>query len=106
MNAKPFETVEEALFWAVEFSRRRYSPRTCGIFHFGLNRPCEIVDVFNAFRLAYDLRMISRLQYTLFQYAKEYGDLPPAPELYSLWDNMMSAVEPLLERKGIITKTD
>jgi hypothetical protein len=52
MTAQAFETAEEALYWAVEFSRRRDCPRTSGILHHGFKRPCEIIDVFNAFRLA------------------------------------------------------
>ncbi len=104
MTVRPFETAEEALYWAVEFSKRRHSPRASGWFMAGQNRPCEIVDVYNSFRTAYTSNMITKPQYTLFLYAKEYGDLPPNECLYPAWKKMMKVVEPLMVDKGIVVK--
>lgn len=106
MTVRPFETAEEALYWAVEFSKRRHSPRAFGLFDHGKNRPCEIVDVFNGFRTAYLEKKIDKLQYTIFLYAKKYGDLPPEPWLFPMWRKMMKDVEPLLAKKGIVVRVN
>ncbi len=102
---KAFETVEEALYWAVECSLYRHSPRMAGINAAGGRRPCEMVDIFNVFKNAYRNKLLSKGQYTLYLYAKKYGDLPPENCLYPEWMKMIKIVEPLMIDKGIIIKS-
>lgn len=102
MTTKPFETPEEALIWAVEYSKRRDHAKTLGPLMLRQDRPCEIVDVFNVFQTAYREQLITKEQYTLFLYARKYGDLPPSPQLYRPWRKMMKIVEPIMADKGII----
>lgn len=108
LSEVPFDDAESAWFWCVRTSEAihsgartgRYINSTWG----SASRPCEAVDIQNiVLRLSRQNTLTERHIRVLSLYGKR--NLRPAPHSKArfYWEQAMSSMTPVLQRKGIIT---
>lgn len=109
LTTVPFDSTEEVWFWFIQAQQARDDGARfvagAGLFP----RPCEPADIFRIIgRLHRQRRLLMDHLLVLRHYGRRMS--PPDPHrikegrAYRIWNEALSRMEPILERKGIISR--
>ncbi len=111
LEATPFESAEEAWFWFIQAQEARNDGARFIASQGLVTRPCEPLDFLRLLDRLYRQRRLLRDHLLVLRH---YGRclLPPDPmrikevRAHGIWTEALNRMGPVLERKGIVRKSD